>query len=237
MEEEIKIPVHSCTRCGYKWYLRKPQRPRMCPKCKSPYWGFSSEYKQELDNDILLARKLTQDITNTMVKLHQDPSYWEKIIKIGFERMFSTSEFPVKNIQTIFDKGFSIDEWFLKVAKTPQVLADDIVQKCVKHKQLKNVSNLELEKIQQLLDWKNVLENVNDEGVKILAFLWLADELASSVKYPEAMYLIYEKSWSLLQDYSKLKKEEIIGLIEGMVRNIDERSKGVTSWYEIIRFP
>ena len=32
-------PTHNtCTRCGHKWYPRTPERPRVCPKCKSPYW-------------------------------------------------------------------------------------------------------------------------------------------------------------------------------------------------------
>lgn len=29
---------HECTRCGHVWYPRSPDRPRICPKCKSPYW-------------------------------------------------------------------------------------------------------------------------------------------------------------------------------------------------------
>lgn len=29
-----------CLRCGYCWYPRRPQLPKVCPnlKCKSPYW-------------------------------------------------------------------------------------------------------------------------------------------------------------------------------------------------------
>lgn len=28
----------SCERCDYKWIPRKKDYPRVCPKCKSPYW-------------------------------------------------------------------------------------------------------------------------------------------------------------------------------------------------------
>jgi DNA-directed RNA polymerase subunit RPC12/RpoP len=26
-----------CGRCGYEW-LRRKERPKQCPDCKSPYW-------------------------------------------------------------------------------------------------------------------------------------------------------------------------------------------------------
>ena len=29
-----------CERCGHEWVPRdKEQEPRVCPKCKSPYWN------------------------------------------------------------------------------------------------------------------------------------------------------------------------------------------------------
>ncbi len=27
-----------CLRCGHKWFVRIPMRPRVCPNCGSPYW-------------------------------------------------------------------------------------------------------------------------------------------------------------------------------------------------------
>lgn len=27
-----------CERCGHEWYSRSKVKPRVCPKCKSPYW-------------------------------------------------------------------------------------------------------------------------------------------------------------------------------------------------------
>lgn len=27
-----------CQRCGHKWIPRHENRPKICPKCKSPYW-------------------------------------------------------------------------------------------------------------------------------------------------------------------------------------------------------
>ena len=28
-----------CNRCDHKWYSRTPNEPKVCPKCKSPYWN------------------------------------------------------------------------------------------------------------------------------------------------------------------------------------------------------
>lgn len=39
---EIKLTKLKCKRCGHghkkPWYPRKEQYPKICPKCKSPYW-------------------------------------------------------------------------------------------------------------------------------------------------------------------------------------------------------
>lgn len=29
---------YKCLRCGHTWVPRKKDCPRICPKCKSPYW-------------------------------------------------------------------------------------------------------------------------------------------------------------------------------------------------------
>jgi len=38
---KIKLTVagYRCERCAHEWAPRKPdEHPRVCPKCKSPYW-------------------------------------------------------------------------------------------------------------------------------------------------------------------------------------------------------
>jgi hypothetical protein len=41
----VKIQIWGwlCERCGHKWVPRdmegEPDGPRVCPKCKSPYWN------------------------------------------------------------------------------------------------------------------------------------------------------------------------------------------------------
>lgn len=32
------ILMVKCLRCGYQWRRPGPDKPRMCPKCKSPGW-------------------------------------------------------------------------------------------------------------------------------------------------------------------------------------------------------
>jgi predicted Zn-ribbon and HTH transcriptional regulator len=39
---KVKITVTGfrCERCGHEWVPRKEdEEPRVCPKCKSPYWN------------------------------------------------------------------------------------------------------------------------------------------------------------------------------------------------------
>ena len=38
-EQNITIKKYKCERCGHEWISRAPnKRPKVCPKCKSPYW-------------------------------------------------------------------------------------------------------------------------------------------------------------------------------------------------------
>ncbi len=34
----ILIKGNRCYRCGHEWTQREEDKPRICPKCKSPYW-------------------------------------------------------------------------------------------------------------------------------------------------------------------------------------------------------
>lgn len=36
--KEIKVLQCTCERCGHEWITRSNEKPRVCPKCKSPYW-------------------------------------------------------------------------------------------------------------------------------------------------------------------------------------------------------
>ena len=35
---EITMKGFRCDRCGHQWVPREEDYPRVCPKCKSPYW-------------------------------------------------------------------------------------------------------------------------------------------------------------------------------------------------------
>ena len=34
----VLIIGHRCYRCGHEWKPNMNKSPRVCPKCKSPYW-------------------------------------------------------------------------------------------------------------------------------------------------------------------------------------------------------
>ena len=36
---EIKLKGYRCERCGHEWAPRGLKEPKVCPKCKSPYWN------------------------------------------------------------------------------------------------------------------------------------------------------------------------------------------------------
>lgn len=35
---EITLKGYKCERCGHVWVPQSEEKPRVCPKCKSPYW-------------------------------------------------------------------------------------------------------------------------------------------------------------------------------------------------------
>src|SRR6478752_454589 len=36
---QIQVWGYRCERCGHEWVPRNDAEPRVCPKCKSPYWN------------------------------------------------------------------------------------------------------------------------------------------------------------------------------------------------------
>jgi len=37
--EKITILRCTCERCEHEWITRSKETPKVCPKCKSPYWN------------------------------------------------------------------------------------------------------------------------------------------------------------------------------------------------------
>ena len=35
---EVTLKGYQCERCNHVWVPREKEYPRVCPKCKSPYW-------------------------------------------------------------------------------------------------------------------------------------------------------------------------------------------------------
>ena len=35
---KIELEGFRCARCGHEWIPRKDEAPRVCPRCKSPFW-------------------------------------------------------------------------------------------------------------------------------------------------------------------------------------------------------
>jgi len=42
---KITLEGYRCERCGHEWVARCKEEPRVCPKCKSPYWNVPKKDK------------------------------------------------------------------------------------------------------------------------------------------------------------------------------------------------
>ena len=42
----ITVDGWRCARCGYEWIPRKKELPRVCSRCKSPYWDTEPKRKR-----------------------------------------------------------------------------------------------------------------------------------------------------------------------------------------------
>ena len=51
--------ISFCFRCYHDWKRRRPQLPKVCPKCKSPYW---SKPRKRVDKGFIL--KMTETVIN-----------------------------------------------------------------------------------------------------------------------------------------------------------------------------
>lgn len=55
--DDLKVQLwgYRCTRCGHEWLPHRPKpeeaerTPRVCPRCKSPYWSVPRRNKRSED--------------------------------------------------------------------------------------------------------------------------------------------------------------------------------------------
>ncbi len=40
------VKFWKCTRCKHEWYPRGGEKPKTCPKCRSPYWDVERKKKK-----------------------------------------------------------------------------------------------------------------------------------------------------------------------------------------------
>jgi predicted Zn-ribbon and HTH transcriptional regulator len=44
---EVTMRGFRCERCQHEWFPRGPVKPKVCPKCKSPYWDTPKRPRRE----------------------------------------------------------------------------------------------------------------------------------------------------------------------------------------------
>lgn len=51
-EVNITVKGYKCERCNYQWIPRKAaEHPKVCPRCKSPYWDKPRKAKTKKAKD------------------------------------------------------------------------------------------------------------------------------------------------------------------------------------------
>jgi hypothetical protein len=237
MTQNVKIPTCKCERCGYVWYLRYPQKPRVCPKCKSPYWEASSEFVSDLKVDSEKAAVIISKLAKQIEENDKNPTAWACVIKEGWQRMLETSELPIARVDRIFANGFSVPDWFMNTCKISEGLAASVANHFTAvDKGTVTDSDSIVQRAEKVLDWQKILSGLDQETVKVLALVWLADKLSTEMMLPETAINIQRNVWQLLEKSLCKKKADLIDHVEEIIDIIDSENKGATSWAEVIRF-
>jgi len=70
------INIYRCLRCGHEWPSRREKPPKVCPKCKSPYWN-SPKWKgvERMDQNLFnhlwgILTRLSEDCENAIKPNH-----------------------------------------------------------------------------------------------------------------------------------------------------------------------
>jgi predicted Zn-ribbon and HTH transcriptional regulator len=56
---EITLKGFLCERCGHKWAPRENEIPKVCPRCKSPYWNTPRKMETKHEMPFKEKRRLT----------------------------------------------------------------------------------------------------------------------------------------------------------------------------------
>ena len=51
IRKEDQMKILKCKRCNHEWASRKPDKVKVCPKCKSPYWDTDKIKRKQVEND------------------------------------------------------------------------------------------------------------------------------------------------------------------------------------------
>jgi hypothetical protein len=196
----------------------------------------SSDFANELKIDSQRAHKIINILMNKVDETTRKHSMWASIIRDGWQRMFETSELPIMNVDKILVGGLSAHKWFMNGAQISLGLAESIVDRFVTH----DVSDIEnkdiVEKAKGILDWDQILEILDQETIKVLGLIWLADKLSTEIMYPENEALVQNNVWEILEKNLNKTRTVLINHVENIIEIINETHNGVTSWEEVIRF-
>jgi len=221
----------------------------------------AKNYEQAVEADIGKAERIKQKLKELADALTLTPPLWGGVVSFGWAHMLEFTDFPVRE-DRVLDGGFSPSDWFLSVgnasAKLGLLVAEKYWKDCEtekeKIKQLLKIPfsgekspNTDLiNQIEKVLRWREVLERLDENTVKVLAFSWIADKLIvlECISCPEAEMTVQKEVWKLLEKLLEKDKSTLIAMITMMVSRVKEikdriqwKEIDVADWAEIIQLP
>jgi len=79
--DNYKLPILTCLRCGHTWIPRTPKKPKVCPnlKCKSPYWDKLRRRRKG-------KRSVMEESFITLEEVEEFRAWFERLIEKSRER-------------------------------------------------------------------------------------------------------------------------------------------------------
>lgn len=221
----------------------------------------AKNYEQAVVADIRKAERIKAKLKELSEALTSNPSLWGGVVSVGWTQMLASTDFPVP-VDRVLDAGFSPPDWFLSTGKASAELGSSVAgrwwkdcnSKKEKVEQLLGIPSEKSEslnsdminRIEKVIRWREVLKQLDEIGVKVFAFTWVADRLMvlEDISCPEAEVEIQKEVWILLEKLLKNEKELLIGTIDKMVSKMREIKETigrmeveVADWAEIVRLP
>lgn len=74
-KRQILVTEYECIRCEHRWIPRAGQKPRVCPRCSSPYWDVERGQKRGPKRPTTPTSSEPRTLPTTAELAGSDPDY------------------------------------------------------------------------------------------------------------------------------------------------------------------